>query len=103
MAGGAKGAAGTRGIIELEADAMAISVRMHFDGKVFVPEEPVDLPVNQTVEAELHIAEPKLSAKEIARRRAAWKRAGKRAVKGASIPLEALRRENLYEPPPRGL
>ncbi len=26
------------------------TIRAHFDGKVFVPDEPVDLPVGETVE-----------------------------------------------------
>lgn len=81
---------------------MSVVIRVHFDGKNIVPEEPVDLPINQSVEAEFRIPEAKLSDDEIKRRRAAWKRTGARAVKGASIPLEALRRENMYEPP-RGL
>ena len=81
---------------------MSVVARVHFDGKTVVLEEPVDLPINQSIEAEFRIPEPKLSPEEIAKRRAAWKRAGSRAVKGANIPLEALRRENMYEPP-RGL
>lgn len=81
---------------------MSIVIRVHYDGKTIIPEEPVDLPINESIEAEFRVLEPRLSDEEIARRRAAWKRAGSRAVKGASIPLEALRRENMYEPP-RGL
>lgn len=81
---------------------MAIVIRAHFDGKTIVPEEPVDLPINESMEVEFRIPEAKLSDNEINRRRAAWKRAGMRAVKGANIPLEELRRENMYEPP-RGL
>jgi hypothetical protein len=75
---------------------------MHYDGKVFIPEEPVDVPVDASVKAELTIVEPEQKAADIARRLAAWERAGSRAVKGANIPDEALRRENMYEPP-RGL
>ena len=81
---------------------MSMVIRMRFDGKVFIPEGPVDMPVNEPLDFEYKPPEPRLAPEEIARRRAAWKRAGSRAVKGASIPLEALRRENMYEPP-RGL
>ncbi len=81
---------------------MSVVIRVHFDGKTIVPDEPVDLPINQSMEAEFHIPEPKLSAEEIKRRKAALRRFASHAVKGANIPLEALRRENMYEPP-RGL
>ena len=81
---------------------MAISIRMHFDGKVFIPEEPVEVPVNEPLRAEVSVITSEDKVAEIARRRAAWKRAGSRAVKGANVPLESLRRENMYEPP-RGL
>ena len=81
---------------------MAIVIRAHFDGKTIVPDEPLDLPVDTPIKAELTVVEPKLKAADIARRKAAWKRFSSRAVKGVNIPLEALRRENMYEPP-RGL
>jgi len=32
---------------------MTTSVKAHFDGKVFVPDEPVELPVNETVEVQI--------------------------------------------------
>jgi hypothetical protein len=32
---------------------MSVTIRAHFDGKVIVPDEPVDLPVNQPLEVEL--------------------------------------------------
>lgn len=81
---------------------MSVIIRVHFDGNTIVPEEPVDLPINQSVEAEFRIPEARLSDDEIKRRRAALKRFAARAVKGVNIPDEALRRENMYEPP-RGL
>ena len=81
---------------------MSVVIRVHFDGKTIVPEEPIDLPINQSVEAEFRIPETRLSDDEIKRRRAALKRFAARAVKGVDIPLEELRRENMYEPP-RGL
>jgi len=88
--------------MKAEAIEMSIVARVHFDGKIIVPEEPVDLPINQSIEAEFRIPEPKLAPDEIARRLEALGRLEATAVKGASIPLEALRRENLYEPD-RGL
>jgi len=74
---------------------MAVVIRVHFDGKTLVPDEPVDLPVNEPMEAELR----SLNAEAERRGRAqeAWERLKARKVRGSSIPLEALRRENLYE------
>jgi hypothetical protein len=86
----------------LEVDPMSVVIRAHFDGKVIVPDEPVDLPINEPLEAEFRIAEARLSAEEIVRRRAALKRLASRAIHGLNIPDEALRRENMYEPD-RGL
>lgn len=81
---------------------MAIVIRAHFDGKTIVPDEPLDLPVDTPITAELTVVEPKLKAADIARRRAALRRFASHAVKGVDIPLEALRRESIYEPD-RGL
>lgn len=81
---------------------MSIVIRVHFDGKTIVPEGPVDLPINQSVEAEFRIPEARLSDAEIKRRRAALKRLASRAIHGLHIPDEALRRESMYEPD-RGL
>lgn len=81
---------------------MSVVIRVHFDGKNIVPDEPVDLPINQSIEAEFRIPEPKLSAEEIKRRLDALRRLEATAVKGVDIPLEALRRENMYDPD-RGL
>lgn len=75
---------------------MAIRVRVHYDGKTIVPEEPIDVPVDQTFEADLYV-EPGKPEDDFERRRAALHRVASRGVRGVSIPLEALRRENLYE------
>jgi hypothetical protein len=37
---------------------MTIAIRAHFDGKVLIPEEPVRLPVNQTLILHITPAEP---------------------------------------------
>ncbi len=76
---------------------MSIVIRAHFDGKTIVPDEPVDLPVGEPFEAELHVPSAVERAQEIKRRLAALKRLKRHAVRGADIPLEALRRENMYE------
>lgn len=75
---------------------MAIRIRAHYDGKTIVPDEPVDLPVDEPIEAEPHVLSLEEKAREIERRLAAIDRISSRAVK-ANIPDEALRRENMYE------
>lgn len=86
----------------MEVGCMSIVIRAHYDGKTIVPDEPLSLPVDAPIKAELTLVEPEQKAADLARRLAAWERFGSRAVKGAHIPDEALRRDNMYEPP-RGL
>lgn len=81
---------------------MSVVIRVHYDGQTIIPDEPVDLPIGEPMEAELRVATPKLDGPEIARRLNALRKLEATAVKAPHIPLEALRRENLYEPP-RGL
>jgi hypothetical protein len=76
---------------------MAIRIRAHFDGRVIVPDEPLNLPVDEPMEAELHLLSDEDKANEMERKLAAIDRITARAVRGTNIPLEALRRENLYE------
>lgn len=76
---------------------MAIRIRAHYDGKTIVPDEPVDLPIDEPIEAELHVLSLEEKAKKIERKLAAIDRISARAVCGANIPDEALRRENMYE------
>jgi hypothetical protein len=83
-------------------EARDMAIRAHYDGKTIVPDEPLDLPINQPLEVDFRIVEDRLSDEEIRRRRAALRRFAAHAIKGVDIPLEATRRENMYEPP-RGL
>lgn len=76
---------------------MAVRIRAHFDGKVIVPDEPVNLPAGQQLEAELHVRQPSQEKEDFARRLEAMHRTAAHGVRGTNIPLEALRRENLYE------
>jgi hypothetical protein len=76
---------------------MSIRVRVHFDGKAIIPDEPVDLPVDEPIEADLHVLSREGKEQDIARRLAAIERIASRAVRGTNIPDEALRRENMYE------
>ena len=76
---------------------MSMVIRVHFNGKVFIPEEPVDLPVGESIEAEFRVN----SRPENRRRatQAAWEQFIACVVPGLSIPEDAYRRENMYEDP----
>lgn len=80
---------------------MSIVIRAHFDGKVIVPDEPVDIPIGP-LEAELRPDDALLSPEEVEQRLAAWDALDEHLVPGLNIPDEALRRESMYEPD-RGL
>ena len=80
---------------------MSMVIRMHFDGKVFIPDEPVDLPINEPLEFDLRQA-PKCLPWDPSKAEEAWQRFKSRRMSGLRIPDEALRRENLYDPD-RGL
>ena len=75
-----------------------VSIRAHFDGKVIVPDEPVDLPVNAALEVDVRprLRSGRADEATVTRRLAALERFVARGVAGASIPDEALRRERLY-------
>lgn len=76
-------------------------IRGHFDGKVIVPDEPVELPVGEPLEIVLRpvpAADVPLSDAEV-ERRLYWLRQLE-PVSVPPIPDEALRRENLYEERP---
>ena len=74
---------------------MKLKVRAHFDGQVFVPDEPVTLAKDHRVS--LIVSDEIPQAGTTAERLAALDRLASRAVRGANIPDEALRREHLYE------
>jgi hypothetical protein len=74
---------------------MAIIFKAHFDGKNIVPDEPVDLPVDEIIELEFR-REPTHLPWDPDTAREAWERLKSRRVSGTRIPDEALRRENMY-------
>ena len=69
----------------------------HYDGKVIVPDEPVDLPVGQSLVLTWQTADPSTVLPGQAERRRALEEFFELAVPGGSIPAEALSREYLYE------
>ena len=81
---------------------MSVVIRMRFDGKVFIPENPVDVPLNEPLDFEYKPPEPRLSPEDIAKRRAAIKRLASKAIHGLNVSEFAFSRESIYWPP-RGL
>ena len=81
---------------------MTITFRAHFDGKVIVPDEPVDLPTDTLLTLDVSVDPavryaPKTTMEE---RQAAYERLMARIRSSPPVPQipdEALRRENLYE------
>mgnify|MGYP000998889646 CR=1 FL=1 len=76
---------------------MVLRIRAHYDGKTFVPDEPVDLPVGEQVE----IVTPFLTEEEARwdpdKARATLREFMANPIKGLSISDQSLRREHLYE------
>jgi hypothetical protein len=80
----------------MEVADMSAVIRAHFDGKVIIPDEPVDLPIDKPLEIRFREV-PQLLKWDPKKARAAVNRIASRAVHGLNIPDEALRRENMYE------
>jgi hypothetical protein len=76
---------------------MTVRIKAHFDGKTIVPDEPVDVPAGTTAVVEFSAASPVFPMPTRQERRAALERIISQSIQGVGIPLEALRRENLYE------
>ena len=79
---------------------MPVTIRAHFNGTVIVPDETVDLPVDQPLVLEVKPLaseqEPAADELAIAQRLERLAKASGRPS-GPNIPDEALRREHLYE------
>jgi hypothetical protein len=76
---------------------MIVTIKAHFDGKVIVPDEPVDLPINQPLSVQLQPMPSQGTAPASDCAREALDRLVARAIHGLRISDEALRREHLYE------
>ncbi|MCW5935100.1 MAG: hypothetical protein KIT45_12515 [Fimbriimonadia bacterium] len=74
---------------------MTVMIRARFDGKVFVPDEPVDIPVGAS--GVFLMSQEEQNPTTYRKSLDALQRLIRRGVKGANIPDEALRRENLYD------
>mgnify|MGYP001770762413 CR=1 FL=1 len=76
---------------------MKTAIRARFDGKVFVPEEPVDLPEGERVWVLTPSGATDTSQRPKEEAIAALERMVSRGVTAINLPDEALRRENLHE------
>ena len=91
---------------------MIFHLRARFDGRVLIPEQPVDLPLNQTLEVEVSSSGPNgaingatngamggesAPSSELILERLRRLDSLNALIPGPVIPLEALRRENLYD------
>ncbi len=76
---------------------MKALIRARFDGKVFIPEEPVDLAEGQTVTLILLEEVPRAQGRSVEERLAAFDRFTQRGVRGVILPPEALSRASIYE------
>ena len=73
---------------------MTIQVKAHFDGHAIVPDEPLDIPVNQPLTVQVSVEAPAIDMKEA---EAAFQQLLGMVVHNANISAESLRRENMYE------
>ncbi len=85
--------------------SQSISIHGHFDGKVIVPDEPVNLPVNQPLIIDIQQRQSEaetLPTKNPAdftdrEREEAFQKLIEAMADNPVVPLESLRRVNLYE------
>ena len=76
---------------------MTLAIQGHFDGKVIVPDEPVDLPIGEKLSLNVGLLAQDLRATNKDERRVILEEFFEMALPGGPIPAEALRREYIYE------
>jgi hypothetical protein len=84
---------------------MLSSVHLHFDGKVFIPDEPVNVPIHQPLIADLRQMDTEDETNNINssinmtddERKKGLREFVDMMATSPIIPLEALRRINLYD------
>jgi len=77
---------------------MTTTILAHFDGQVLVPEQPVDLPVNEPLRLQIDLARHGTHGPvdQAAAERLQRMRGFKGSLNGPSLPAEAFARENIY-------
>ena len=76
---------------------MKTLIHARYDGKVLIPEEPLELEEGQRVAMLLVEPSPKVEDLSVEERIAALKRFVEGGVRGVNLPPEALQRESIYE------
>lgn len=82
---------------------MTLKLRAHFDGTAIIPDEPLALPAGEALEVEITVPTrgPDAISPDLIAERRRRLRAATGTITGRNpIPLEALRREHLYEERP---
>ncbi|MGB7157682.1 MAG: hypothetical protein WBD40_06425 [Tepidisphaeraceae bacterium] len=74
---------------------MTKTIRAHFDGRVIVPDEAVDMPAHVPMEVQVTVVESPC-ASTVEERRMIIERLIARAVPGINLPAAALSRESIY-------
>ena len=74
-----------------------MTIEAHYDGKVIVPEGPVDLPINRKLRLDIALAPPRETCPSKAEREAAFEEFLSLTPVPAGIADEYLRREKMYE------
>ncbi len=76
---------------------MTTTIQAKFDGRVLVPEEPIDLPVNEILT--LDVRQPRFvrAMPSMELRRNAHQQLAVDAVSGVNLPDSALQRDGIYE------
>jgi hypothetical protein len=76
---------------------MSTAVRATYDGKVLVPERPLDLKVGEVIVLPIAPAAEQFPSQDEIERRLALHRAASGIVTGPTLSDEALSRESIYE------
>lgn len=71
-------------------------IRARFSGRVIIPEEPLELPEEQSLEVIIKCISSEIHSDAVSAQRA-WQEIKATAIKGLNISSDSLRREHIYE------
>lgn len=76
---------------------MSVAIKATYDGKVLIPERPLDLPVGEVVQLQIPTLRDQHPTRDEIERRLALHHAASGLFTGPTLPDEALTREAMYE------
>lgn len=76
---------------------MTTTIQARFNGLVLVPEQPIDLPLNQVFTLDVRQSQFVRSLPSMEQRQQAYQQLLTAAVSGGDLPDSAVRRESIYE------